>query len=161
MTSYYDLPEGEAKAAGIDYDLAACLEYNPQGAFVVEDIQKVLAVYEGKNDEEDWRWVLRLKDGRYVFLQGGCDYTGWDCQSWATHGFAETPEEAAAQTIDGNSLPLIDGQSPANAGLGHMIGLLAGTYMNKADEVYASLMKQITDGKDQTWREKKDDEFGL
>lgn len=63
---------------GIDYDLAACLNYNPQDTFGIDDIAEVLAVVEGENEVDDWRWVLRLTDERFMFLQGGCDYTGWD-----------------------------------------------------------------------------------
>lgn len=81
------------KARGIDYDLNACLEYNPQ-AFSLDDIAMVLAVHQGVNDKDSWRWILQLSDGRYVFLLGGCDYTGWDCQSWAESHFAPTPEKA-------------------------------------------------------------------
>lgn len=77
-------------AIGIDYDLSACLEYNPQDGFTVEDIAEVLAVWEGENDGDDWRWILRLNDNRFVFLRGGCDYTGWDCQSFAVSRFAAT-----------------------------------------------------------------------
>ena len=75
--NFYDNPAAYAKR-GIDYDLHACLEYNPQETFTVLDIKEVRAVYEGCNDERDWRWVLELHDSRFVFLQGGCDYTGWD-----------------------------------------------------------------------------------
>lgn len=78
---------------GIDYDLSACLEYNPQDGFTVEDIAEVLAVWEGENDGDDWRWILRLQDHRFVFLRGGCDYTGWDCQSYAVSFFAASAVE--------------------------------------------------------------------
>ena len=80
--NYYD-DRSAYEARGIDWDLVACLQYNAQDGFTVADIAKVLAVVEGENDGADWRWVLRLNDGRFVFLQGGCDYTGWDCQSSA------------------------------------------------------------------------------
>lgn len=126
--SYYDIPESERARRGLDYDLCACLEYNPQ-SFSVTDIDKVLAVWEGQNDGDDWRWVLRLTDGRFVFLQGGCDYTGWDCVSSATSEFAASAD-AAVSPADGS-------------------------------EVYSSLIKQLQAGKDQTWREGKDKEFGL
>jgi len=66
---------------GIDYDLKAAIEYN-ENPFTVEDIEKVFAVYEGENDGPSWHWVLGLKDKRLFYLVGGCDYTGWDCQSW-------------------------------------------------------------------------------
>ena len=47
---------------GIDYDLRWCLRENPQGVFDINDIGKVLAVWEGANDEEEWVWILALKD---------------------------------------------------------------------------------------------------
>ena len=71
MTRYWENPK-EYESRGIDYDLDACLEYNPQDEFVLDDIEKVIAVHEGERDKEDWRWVLRLKKrtpvGKYVFL---------------------------------------------------------------------------------------------
>jgi hypothetical protein len=78
----------ETDDRGVDYDLNACLHYNPQPNFELVEIVKVLAVVEGKRDDEDWRWILQLTDGyrgnhRYVYLRGGCDFTGWDCKSWA------------------------------------------------------------------------------
>lgn len=92
--NYYEMTDEQKAETGVDYDLCACLEYNPQ-LFTVEDVSKVLAVYEGENDGDDWRWVLRLNDGRFAFLQGWCYYTGWDCQSDANSQFADTPEAAA------------------------------------------------------------------
>lgn len=67
------------------YDLKACLKYNPQDGWEIDDVADILAVVEGENDEGHWHWLLRLKEPplRYVYLVGGCDYTGWDCQSWA------------------------------------------------------------------------------
>jgi hypothetical protein len=82
---------------GIDYDLSACLDYNPQDTFSIESIQRVHAVWEGDNDGPAWRWVLELKDGRFAYLQGGCDYTGWDCRSYAFHHIVESAEQAAQQ----------------------------------------------------------------
>lgn len=122
----------------LDYDLRACLEYNPQGTFAEADIAEVLAVYEGENDERDWRWVLRLHDGRFVFLQGGCDYTGWDCQSSADHRFAESAEAAAYCALN----------DPAD-------------YHSEVPAVYASLIEQLSNGKAETWRERTDRDMGV
>lgn len=100
--SFYNNPEEYTKR-GIDYDLYACLEYNPQGKYLIDDIDKVLAVVEGENDESDWFWILRLKkpvDGnRFVYLTGGCDYTGWDCSSWASSEYAKTARKALALVV--------------------------------------------------------------
>ena len=151
--NYYDM----TAETGIDYDLYSCLKYHPQ-PFTLDEIKKVLAVHEGENDGDDWRWVLSLKDGRFAFLQGGCDYTGWDCQSWATSQFADTPENAARFAL--GDFPLGD-SSPANAGLGHMLDMIGGTYADNFQAVYASLMSQLQSGKSETWREKTDREMGL
>jgi hypothetical protein len=45
------------------------------------DVAEVLATSDGENDGLDWVGVFRLKDGRFAYLEAGCDYTGWDCQS--------------------------------------------------------------------------------
>lgn len=164
--SYWDLPQEEQDRltkAGADYDLRACLEYNPQ-AFNLSDIEKVLAVWIGENDGDDWRWVIKVtkkcadkKGGRYVFLQGGCDYTGWDCQSWASSQFTKSAMKAAVLCL--GELKLGDSQ-PYNAGLGHMLNILGGTYSDNFKEVYDDLVRQLKESKKKTWHETKDVEFG-
>ena len=120
---------------GIDYDLKACLQYNPQ-SFTVDEIENVLAVWEGENDGDDWRWILSMKNGKYMFLQGGCDYTGWDCESDAWSIETETPEEA----ITCVTAPY----SPEGT----------------VEQIQAYLSRQLEAGKTKTWREKKDLEIG-
>lgn len=79
--SVYDLRDDQQKAMNVDYDFCAALEYNPQ-PFNLADVTRVLAVVEGERDESDWHWIVALNkpfDGkRFVYLTGGCDYTGWD-----------------------------------------------------------------------------------
>lgn len=150
---YSNLSDDGLSQRGIDYDICACLEYNGQ-EYDVPDIEKVLAVHEGERDGDDWRWVLLLKDGRYAFLMGGCDYTGWDCQSWATTAFADTPEGAARFAL-GDNISLT-GNTPADAGFGHLLNLMGGTYTDNFASVYEELMAQLRAGKDQTWREQMD-----
>lgn len=53
----------------VGYDLSAAMQYNAQD-FSKDDIQEVLAEWEGKNDEEDWRWIVLLKDGRFMYMRG-------------------------------------------------------------------------------------------
>ncbi len=136
----------------LDYELTACLNYNPQ-PFAESDIAEVLAVWEGQNDGDDWRWILRLKDGRFVFLQGGCDYTGWDCQSWAHSSFHESALVACEQARTSVNTDAV--------GIGHMLSLLSGEAVGKLPSVYESLVRQINAGKNPTWRESKDAEFGI
>lgn len=117
----------------LDYDLRACLEYNPQDGYGVDDIAEVLAVWEGQNDGDSWRWILRLNDDRFVFLQGSCDYTGWDCQSWAASVFAAGAIEVLA---------------------------LGMSEQQDRQDVHTELMIQLDSSKKKTWRESKDEEIG-
>lgn len=125
--SYYDNIEAYAPR-GIDWDLNACLGNNPQKGFTIDDIARVLAVWEGENEGADWRWIIQLKDSRFVALQGGCDYTGWDCQSSADSIVYSTIAEALAHFKD-------------------------------QEEIWASLAKQLTGEKTQTWHERTAEEF--
>jgi hypothetical protein len=166
MTNYRDLSNEEQnkiETRGIDYSLRGCLEYNPQ-SFTIFDIEKVVAVWEGENDGDDWRWIIKVtkecakqNGGRYVFLQGGCDYTGWNCQSWATSQFAKTELKAAHFAL--GEVKLGD-SNPYQAGLGHMLNILGGTYDENFQKVYDNLVEQIKSSKKKTWRETKDAELG-
>ena len=113
-----------------DYDITACLEYNPQPDFKLEDIAEVLAVWEGENEGDNWRWIFKLTDGRCAFMKGGCDYTGWDCISWA---------DSEVYLSDIQAVPTV-GDEP--------------------DEVHKELVEQLVFGKNKTWREGKDEEIG-
>lgn len=62
----------------IDGDLIGCLNYNSQEGFDLPDIAEVLAVVEGEHDGASWHWILKLNNGTFAYLVGGCDYTGWD-----------------------------------------------------------------------------------
>ncbi len=50
----------------------------------------------GENDGPSWHWICRLKEGGYIYAHGGCDYTGWDCQSSADVHEAATRAEVIA-----------------------------------------------------------------
>lgn len=45
--------------------------------FCRELCKETLALRVGENDEESWIWCGLLHDGRWAFLEAGCDYTGW------------------------------------------------------------------------------------
>lgn len=49
--------------------------------FTMDDIESVIASREGENDELSWLAAFGLKDGRFVYIEAWCDYTGWDCRS--------------------------------------------------------------------------------
>ena len=65
----------------LDPDLQQAMTYNPQ-SFTQNDIAEVVGIAEGERDEAPWHWLVSLKDGRWAYMVGGCDYSGWDCQSW-------------------------------------------------------------------------------
>lgn len=78
------------------YDLEACLQYNNVG-FKDTDVAERLLTIKGENDVHEWHWIVRLHDGRWAYVVGGCDYTGWDCQSSAEAHFGDTRDEAIEQ----------------------------------------------------------------
>lgn len=49
--------------------------------FTFDDVAEVIASADGSNDGPTWAAILRLNDGRFIFVEAGCDYTGWDCQA--------------------------------------------------------------------------------
>ena len=49
--------------------------------FSREDVALIKGQCDGENDGDDWIVWGQLKDGRWFFASGGCDYTGWDCQA--------------------------------------------------------------------------------
>ncbi len=120
-----------------NYDLQACLEENPQDAFTANDIKIVLAVWEGENEADSWRWIFQLNSDKYVLLEGWCDYTGWDCQSGAFHVVCDSPNDALEYWASGDDL------------------------FDFNDLVYSSLKEQLTQGKNPTWRDKMNAKFGL
>lgn len=45
------------------------------------DVVEIVAAVNSENDGASWEGAFRLRDGRWLFAEGGCDYTGWDCQA--------------------------------------------------------------------------------
>lgn len=45
--------------------------------FEIRDVAEVIARVDGENDGANWCGVFRLRDGRFAFVEAGCDYTGW------------------------------------------------------------------------------------
>ena len=148
--SIYDLPDWWIDSRKIDWDLATCLYHNDVDfptakdlRLTIMDIVKVRAVWVGENDGDNWRWIIQVDKAsplyaltRYVLLVGGCDYTGWDCQSWAGAKVAKSPIDAAKQALDD-------------------------PYGDKRKDVVDSLLLQLKEGKRKTWREENDKKFRL
>jgi len=75
-----------------NYDLRSACEYNNIDS---SDLVDVLLEITGENNEASWHWIVRTTSG-YAYISGGCDYTGWDCQSGAERFDAATQEAALA-----------------------------------------------------------------
>ena len=119
----------------LGWDLAAALEWNGLAEYLPR-ISHVLAVVEGENDGPHWHWIVALKDpATFAYINGWCDYTGWDCQSEAC------VEETA--TVDA-SLALVEDETPWGSSWEKYYGA-------KPSDL---LRKQIADNqKSETWRE--------
>lgn len=77
-------------------DLQHALQNNFPSKFSLKDITHIVAEVCGENDEYAWWWILKMKNRKFFLLSGGCDYTGWDCQSSITeYGYFDTPLNAA------------------------------------------------------------------
>ena len=60
-----------------------------------KDIKNVLAQVPGEADGMDWYWIVEMKDGKFYYVTGGCDYSGWGCRDWGEAKEAATAREAA------------------------------------------------------------------
>lgn len=70
------------------HDFASAANYNDSGPLADESlsITGLWCAHRGYNDGDDWVWIVDLSDGSQWWMKGGCDFTGWDCQSnneWA------------------------------------------------------------------------------
>lgn len=61
--------------------------------FTREDVLVLYAADEGENDGPPWICYGLLKDGRYFYLEAGCDYTGWDCRAGGSATIGESKEQ--------------------------------------------------------------------
>ena len=121
MSYYYD-NETEAVERRIDYDLSAAMEYaitDTQG-FRLEDVAYVLAYLQGEHDGPDYHWIVAMKDHTYAYVQGGCDYTGWDCQAGGTVQMFVSLREAlsAAEEVSIETRKLLTKQLTGEASFG-------------------------------------------
>ena len=75
-----------------DSDLQECLRICE---IKLKNVVDVLAEVPGEADESCWHAVIKLANGKYGYLTGWCDYTGWSCQDGANFTEAKTAIEAA------------------------------------------------------------------
>lgn len=74
-----------------DYDFEECLKYAP---FNKEDVEEILACSPGEADGDHWYYIVKLKDGKFGYVTGSCDYSGWGCQEDGDGKIADTLIEA-------------------------------------------------------------------
>lgn len=86
-----------------DYDFKECMKYAP---FKIEEVEDIIACVNGEADGPSWHFICKLKDGRYGYVTGSCDYTGWGCQE-SGDGNVGTLEEVLekAPEEDGYGVP--------------------------------------------------------
>jgi hypothetical protein len=53
-------------------DMVSCEPFNEH------DVATIIGCSEGEQDESEWLIAGQLVDGRWFFIEAGCDYTGWD-----------------------------------------------------------------------------------
>jgi hypothetical protein len=66
------------------WDLCQCINYNID-ELMFANFADVTCLQVGQGDESNWHWKVTLASGRIIVIVGGCDYTGWDCQSWGNY----------------------------------------------------------------------------
>jgi hypothetical protein len=81
-------------------DLMYACQHNDWGPLVGRKIVLLTCIQEGENDGPDWIWLLTLDDLSEWRAEGGCDYTGWDCQSSLTW---ENLDEFVEEEIEDDS----------------------------------------------------------
>lgn len=106
-----------------DYDLESYLQYNSD-IYRLDDIANIHAEVPGHNDEDNWFWIIELKNeregGKFVITSAWCDFTGWDCQSGGDSQIAQSLEDAAmlapkeeyGREIQRNLLAQVRGEQP-------------------------------------------------
>lgn len=71
--------------------------------FTENDIRQVLAYWSESTEgygEEEIRVVVSLENGQFAFMAGGCDTTGWDCQSSGIVKVADSVEDLVAYAME-------------------------------------------------------------
>lgn len=76
-------------------DFAYAVEFNGTGPLADQAVEGLLMVREGERDGPGWVWLLRTHTGAHWWVEGWCDYTGWDCQSgveWSRYDVIDVEE---------------------------------------------------------------------
>ncbi len=58
----------------------------------------------------DWQggWLLEMNDGRFVYLSGWCDYTGWGCQDGVNVQWFDSRPDLESLRAKGDDWPQLE-----------------------------------------------------
>lgn len=90
-----------------NYDLVVAMREHGY----IDQAEKIESVYleiKGCNDGPNWHWICQMMDGSWMYVEGGCDYTGWDCQSHCYIYPARFLDDCMALVPQDERLTLID-----------------------------------------------------
>jgi hypothetical protein len=93
------------------YDIYDFTESVKQSKIVEKDIKHVKAAWGKNGDYSEWEggFLLELKDGRWMYLTGWCDTTGWGCQDGIEETYYDAePKLESLHNGDGNEVWDID-----------------------------------------------------
>lgn len=85
---------GETASCNNEINISTSEPNCPVNGFNRESVFEIYGVQEGENDGAPWMVFGKLKDGRYFYLEAGCDYTGWDCRAGGGASVSLTKEGA-------------------------------------------------------------------
>ena len=78
----------------------------------LDDVAEVIAEACTPGDsgyaEEEIVGIFRLKSGEYLYVSGGCDTTGWDCQSSASGTIYQTLSDLVRSSVTDDDARRLD-----------------------------------------------------
>lgn len=90
----------------------------PDAGDFPKNIQEHFWVRVGENDGDSWLSVGQLTNGNYFFYEGGCDYTGFDCQGGMSLWVSKSWENIVDHAFTEEVYKLYVGQEPHLCGCG-------------------------------------------
>lgn len=78
-----------------------------KGWFSKNNIKEVVACVCGEHDGRTWHWLVKHDNDKFYYISGGCDYTGWDCQSYLVFVEVESDKlQLAFEETDNYNRPI-------------------------------------------------------
>lgn len=83
----------------------------------LEDVGEFVHWHEGINEQENWMGVLRMKDGRWCYIESWCDYTGFDCQGGGEAFYASSEDELVRNCLTAEARHAFGYEVPPDCGV--------------------------------------------